>query len=123
MSTETRLFTGLVLFVGIIVVSVVGYDIYMHPPDPETVGTAIIEITGEGAFRGSLGTIRDEHAIHATAPVTLSVDFRRADYVFADVGDSQDIEATIGVKRNETIEIVEKGTGIVMWKVPPHRWN
>jgi hypothetical protein len=58
-------------------------DIYLHPPDPDPAGTAIIEISGtEGIrFRGTVGTVGDEHTIEGRTPITFTTTYRRADYV------------------------------------------
>jgi hypothetical protein len=69
------------LFVGAVVVGFVGYDIYLHPADPEPVGKAIIEVTGapDLAFSGSVGTIACPYGIEGQTPVALKVPYRRAD--------------------------------------------
>ena len=46
----TVLFTGLTILVGIVVVGVVAYDIYLHPAAPKPVGTAVIKISGTAPF-------------------------------------------------------------------------
>lgn len=83
LTAEFKIFTLLVLLVGAVVVAGVAWDIYLHPPDPEPVGTAKIVVSGtEGvAFKGTVGTVRDEHAIEARTPLAFSVPYRRADYI------------------------------------------
>ncbi len=127
-SAEFKLFGALSLLVGIIVVATVAYDIYLHPADPETVGTATIEISGTTHFRGDVGTVANMHTIEGNGPATVEVPYRRADYVVADIEqDSGTVEicAYLVVGRKPSGEVraecttVEEGTGtLLMWKVP-----
>jgi hypothetical protein len=65
MSTETKMFTALTLFVGIVVVATVGYAIYEQPREPKFIGTATITVTGKPhtKFSGTVGTLMDEHEV------------------------------------------------------------
>jgi hypothetical protein len=78
---------ALMVFVGALVIAVVGYDIYLHPPDPSPVGTATIEISGtEGIrFRGTVGIESAEYTLEGETPVTFTTPYRRADYVTANI--------------------------------------
>jgi hypothetical protein len=118
-----------VVLVGIIVVGTVAYDIYLHPADPEPVGTAIIKVSGDARFTGTVGTVRDQHGIRGTTPVALAVPYRKADYVIAQVNSPETVEAKIYMEyqvtekgKTETKQrVVEegRGTGIVLtWKPP-----
>jgi hypothetical protein len=77
LTAESKLFGSLVLLVGAIVVAGVAWDIYLHPPDPDPVGTARIVVSGteDIAFRGTVGTVRDEHEIEGRTPLTFSVPY------------------------------------------------
>ena len=136
MSAESKLFGGLVLLVGAMVVAGVAWDIYLHPPDPEPVGTAKIVVSGtEGvAFKGTVGTVRDEHAIEARTPLTFSVPYRRADYITTTISPVEEGgQETLKVEIRELVTIgdrtvertVEEGqteaTGgevLLVWKAP-----
>lgn len=134
MTTESRVFGALVLLVGVVVVAVVAYDIYLHPPDPNPVGTAIIEISGtEGVrFRGTVGTESDEYTLEGRTPVTFTTPYRRADYVTADISPAEEGgQGTLKVEIKKVVieakdKTVEEGqteaTGgrvFLVWK-PPH---
>jgi hypothetical protein len=125
LSTEFKIFTAITIFIGMIVVAGVALDIYLHPPDPEPVGTAIIKVSGDSRFTGTVGTVRDQHGIKGTTPVALTVPYRKADYVMAEINSPETVEARIYVEYeegNETKQRVVKegsGTGIVLvWKPP-----
>jgi len=133
-TTESRVFGALVLLVGVVVVAVVAYDIYLHPPDPNPVGTAIIEISGtEGIrFRGTVGTEREEYTLEGRTPVTFTTPYRRADYVTADISPAEEGgQGTLKVEIKKVVieakdKTVEEGqteaTGgrvFLVWK-PPH---
>jgi len=62
-TTEFKVLSAFALFIVIIVASVVGYDIYLHPPDPEVVGTATIKISGTSHFQGEVGTEAITHTL------------------------------------------------------------
>jgi uncharacterized phage protein gp47/JayE len=111
-SSESKVFGALVLLVGAVVVGVVAYDIYLHPPGPEQVGVATIVISGEGRFNGEVGTEANLYTIEATSPATVKVPYSLADYVVADI--EQDLVwVEIRVKK----KTVEKGAGnTLMWK-------
>jgi hypothetical protein len=130
LSTESKLFGALVLLVGVAVVAAVAWDLYVHPPDPDPVGTAIIKVSGGSRFTGTVGTVRDQHGIRGTTAVALTVPYRKADYVMAEVNGPEAVEARIYVEyevreEGETLtrrRMVKEGsgTGIVLaWKPPP----
>jgi hypothetical protein len=98
LSTEFKIFTAITIFIGMIVVAGVALDIYLHPPDPEPVGTAIIKVSGDSRFTGTVGTVRDQHGIKGTTPVALTVPYRKADYVMAEVNSPETVEARIYVE-------------------------
>lgn len=111
MTTESRVFGALVLLVGVVVVAVVAYDIYLHPPDPNPVGTAIIEISGtEGIrFRGTVGTESDEYTLEGRTPVTFTTPYRRADYVTADISPAEEGgQGTLKVEIRKVVVIEAK---------------
>ena len=132
MTGECKLFTALVVFVGIIVVGTVGYDIYLHPPGPNPIGTSIIEIEGTKGirFRGTVGTVREEHAIEGTTPVTFKTPYTRADYVAANISPvEQGSQGTLKVEIKKVVinakdKTVEKeqttGGGVFLMWEPPH---
>jgi hypothetical protein len=109
MTAEFKLFGGLVLLVVAIVVAGVAWDIYLHPPDPEPVGTAKIVVSGtEGvAFKVTVGTVRDEHAIEARTPLAFSVPYRRADYITTTISPVE--EGGQGTLKAEIRELVTIG--------------
>jgi hypothetical protein len=109
MSAESKLFGGLVLLVGAMVVAGVAWDIYLHSPDPEPVGTAKIVVSGTGgvAFKGTVGTVRDEHAIEARTPLAFSVPYRRADYITTTISPVE--EGGQGTLKAEIRELVTIG--------------
>jgi hypothetical protein len=129
-TSESRVFGALVLLVGAWVVAIVAYDIYLHPADPEPVGTAIIEISGtEGIdFRGTVGTVRDEHEIEGTTPLTFTTPYRRADYVAVNISPmwqknqgtlKAEIKKVIANAKDKTLE-KEQTTGggvFLIWKL------
>jgi hypothetical protein len=136
MSFEFKVFSGLVLLVGAIVVAGVAWDIYLHPPDPEPVGTAKIVVSGtEGvAFRGTVGTVRDEHAIEARTPLAFSVPYRRADYITMTISPEgvggqgilkAEIRKSVTIKGRTVERTVEEGQTeaaggevLLVWKAP-----
>jgi hypothetical protein len=132
MTTETRLFSALVLLVLVIVVATVAYDIYLHPPGPNTIGMSIIEIEGTEGIRvkGTIGTVRELHAIEASTPVTFKTPYTRADYVAVDLspveeGGQATLKAEIKkVVINAKDKTVEKeqaaGGGVFLIWEPPH---
>ena len=63
------------LFVGVVVIGVVGYDIYANPPDPKPVGTAEIEVSGTAHFRGRFGIAEETYAVEGVAPATIRVPY------------------------------------------------
>ena len=83
----TRLFTGLTLLVGLFVLGAVGYAIYLQPSNPQPLGTATVEITGDSkvAFSGTVGVVNDERRIEGTAPTRLEVPYEEADDVAAGI--------------------------------------
>ena len=132
MTSECKVFTALVVFVGIIVVGTVGYDIYRHPAGPNPVGTSIIEIEGTKGirFKGTVGTVREQHAIEASTPVTFKTPYTRADYVVANISPvNQRSQATLKAEIKKVIvnakdKTVEKeqttGGGVFLIWEPPH---
>jgi len=110
LSTETKVFSALVLLVGAIVIAVVAYDIYLHPPDPEPAGTARIEIRGtEGIdFRGTVGTASEanEHVIEGSTPVTFTTPYRSSDYVTADISPAK-LEGGQGTLKVEIKKVIK----------------
>lgn len=131
LTAESKLFGLLVLLVGAIVMAGVAWDIYVHPPDPEPVGTAKIVVSGtEGiAFRGTVGTVRDEHEIEGRTPLTFSVPYRRADYVTASVEPVEDGSGTLWVNikqmrekaKDKIVQREQTRSGreiVVVWKAP-----
>lgn len=87
MSSEFKVFTGLVLFVGILVIGIVAYDIYLHPPDPDPAGTVTVNVSGTPGipFEGRIYIENDQHAIEAETPFTFRTGYRYADYIYADI--------------------------------------
>jgi hypothetical protein len=136
MSPEFKVFSGLVLLVGAIVVAGVAWDIYLHPPDPEPVGTAQIVVSGtEGvAFRGTVGTVRDEHTIEARTPLAFSVPYRRADYITTTISPVEEgghgtlkaeIRKSVTIEGRTVERTVEEeqteaagGEVLLVWKAP-----
>jgi hypothetical protein len=119
---ETRMFTAAVVLIGIAIVGIVAYDIYLHPPDPEPAGTATIQILGNDRFTASVGTLGDEHSVKDRAPFTFETDYRYADYVVATInnGGPGTLTARIQVK-GETVDerqIQSGGRIALMWKAP-----
>ena len=109
---------ALVLFIGALVVAVIAYDIYLHPVDPNPVGTATIEISGtEGIhFQGTVGTESDEYTLEGRTPVTFKTPYRRADYVTADISPAEEEkgQGTLKVEIRKVVinakdKTVEKG--------------
>ena len=127
----STLFTAATLLVGVAIVGIVAYDIYLHPAAPKPVGTAVIKISGTAPFRGDVGTLNryGTHTIEGRAPVTLEVPYGRADYVSAVMERSSGTVA-ICLKHErvtKTFKIViicttvEKSSDpdpLVMWKAP-----
>jgi hypothetical protein len=127
----TVLFTGLTILVGIVVVGVVAYDIYLHPAAPKPVGTAVIKISGTAPFRGEVGTLNryGTHTIEGRAPVTLEGPYGRADYVSA-VMERSSGTVEICVERErvrenpksddacKTVVKSSESDALVMWKAP-----
>jgi hypothetical protein len=101
------------LLVCIIVVGIVGWDIYEHPADPDPVGVAKVEISGTGHFRGDVGTGGHAYTIEGEAPATVKVPFRRADYIAAVMKQSPGM-----VRIKAKHETVEEGSDVMMWDVP-----
>lgn len=132
LTAESKMFGFLVLLVGAIVVAGVAWDIYLHPPDPDPVGTARIVVSGtEGiAFRGTVGTVRDEHEIEGRTPLKFSVPYRRADYVAASVESVEEdgsgtlqvaIEQVREQAKDKIVQREQTGAGrevVVVWKPP-----
>jgi hypothetical protein len=125
-TTELRLFnvliSALMLVVGVVVVGVVAYDIYLHPADPQAVGTATIKLSGTSRFEGDIGAVSttgsNTFAIEGRAPVTVKVPFARADHVVADLGrESGVVKIRVECKRVAKQEASEAGAAL-MWKVP-----
>jgi hypothetical protein len=133
-TTELRLFnvliSALMLLVGIVVVGVVAYDIYLHPADPQAVGTATIKVSGTSHFEGDVGTVSttgsNTFAIDGRAPVTVEVPFTRADHVLADIELAKPSEAgTVEIRAEcKTVakipasEASSEARTSLMWKVP-----
>jgi hypothetical protein len=107
-----------VTLVGIlVVVLMVGYDIYRLPADPRVVHTATVKISGTGRFQGTLGTVSNEWAVEGRAPLTVEVPYRRIDYVSADIRMDDGSSGTAKIEVD--CKPVAEGTGhVVMWKVP-----
>jgi len=107
-----------VTLVGILViVLVVGYDIYRHPPDPRFVHSATVVVSGTGRFQGDVGTPFNMYTVEGNAPLTVQVPYRRADSVTADIrmgeGATGAVEIRLGCRT------VAEGAGhVIMWKVP-----
>jgi hypothetical protein len=132
MTAEFKEFSALVVFVGIIVVATVGYDIYRHPAGPNPVGTSIIEIEGTKGirFKGRIGTVREEHAIEGTTPLTFKTPYTRADYVVANLSPvNQGSQGTLKAEIKKVVinakdKTVEKeqttGGGVFLMWEPPH---
>jgi hypothetical protein len=112
-TAEFKVFTALTLFVAISVVAIVAYDIYMHPPDPNPVGTATIKISGTAHFQGDVGTVANTYTIEGRAPVTVKVPYRRADYVVADIEQSS---GTVEIRDNKGQTVQEGSNTLLMWK-------
>jgi hypothetical protein len=107
-------FIATTLFCMLLVVGVVGYDIYLHPSDPSPAGVALIEVTGEGHFHGEVGTARSMQAVTGVAPFSIEVPYRRGDVIGADVSFEKQGAAKIRVE----CKTVAKGSGMLVWKVP-----
>lgn len=132
MTGECKEFTAIVVFIGIVVVGTVGYDIYRHPAGPNPVGTSIIEIEGTKGirFRGMIGTVRELHAIEGTTPLTFKTPYTRADYVAVDLSPvEQGSQATLKAEIKKVVinaedKTVEKeqatGGGVFLMWEPPH---
>ena len=121
----TRLFTGLTLLVGLFVLGTVGYAIYLQPSNPQPLGTATVEITGDSkvAFSGTVGVVNDERRIEGTAPTRLEVPYEEADDVAAVI--EQQGSGTLRVRIRVGNEKVDEGRTstigervAVMWKAP-----
>jgi hypothetical protein len=116
-STEFKALVVLVLFIGALVVAVIAYDIYLHPSDPNPVGTATIEISGTAGihFQGTVGTQSDEYTLKGRTPVTFKTPYRRADYVTADISPTEEKgQGTLKVEIRKVVsnakdKTVEKG--------------
>jgi hypothetical protein len=126
-SSGTWLFTGLTLLIGAVVVAVVAYDIYLHPPDPAPVGTATIEVSGTSGihFKGTVGTLREEHPIEGATPLKFETEYRRADYVVANLAKEEPSPGTLKVAIRVGEQTVDEGQTqrrgdkvLVMWKAP-----
>ena len=118
-TAEFKLFTALTLFVGIIVVVTVAYDIYLHPPDPRIAGTATIKISGTAHFQGDVGTLANTYTIEGRAPVTVKVPYRPADYVVADIEQSSGTVEIIRNDKGHKGQTVQEGSNtLLMWKAP-----
>ena len=127
----TKLFTAVTLLVGICVVGVVGLYLYLTTPNPESAGTATIEVWGEGEavirFSGTVGALNDEHSIEAQTPFAFEAPYRYADYVVATIEKDEHEEAQEPLKVAIRVddEAVDKGQveaagsrASVMWKAP-----
>jgi hypothetical protein len=107
-----------VTLVGILlVVLVVGYDIYRHPADPRFVHSATVVVSGTGHFQGDVGTAFNLYTLEGSAPLSVEVPYRRADDVSADI--RLDEKATGAVEIRVGCRTVAEGAGhVLMWKVP-----
>jgi hypothetical protein len=122
----TKLFTALTLLVGVFVVGVVAYNIYLHPAAPRPVGTAIIKISGTALFSGEVGTLNryGTHTIKGTAPVRVEVPYGRADYVSANMERSSGaVEICVKPETRQkdgckTVAKSSESDALVMWKAP-----
>lgn len=122
MSTETKYFGALVLFIGLIVVLTVGYDIYRYPASPDAIGEAKVLVEGTGHFDGEIGSERgDTYTISGNAPFSASVPYKAADYVFADIERDSGGAVKILLSRDKKKDkVVEEGSGstFLMWDAP-----
>jgi hypothetical protein len=109
------------LIVCIVVVGIVGYDIYQTPPEPYVVYAARVVISGTGHFQGDVGTPFNAYTVHGTvsqgSPITIEVPYRRADYVSAYVRWADGASGTTKI-RVACRTVAERTAHVVMWKVP-----
>jgi hypothetical protein len=121
LTTEAKLFAALTVFVGVIVVAAVGYDIYLHPAEPQPLEKpAVIEISGTGRFHGVVGTTRrgGTYTIEGGAPATVKVPYALADFVVANVELPSGSEAG-NVKIRVKGKTVKEGAGtLLVWRPP-----
>ena len=107
-----------VTLVGILlVVLVVGYDIYQHPPDPRFVHSATVEVSGTGHFQGHVGTPFNMYAVEGRGPLTVEVPYRRADHVAADIRIDDGASGAVEI-RVECRTVAAGARHVLMWKVP-----
>jgi hypothetical protein len=118
MSAEFKVFTALVVLIGVVVIVAISLDIYLHPPDPRQVGTATVEISGTTRFRGEVGTAGDTLIIEGKAPVSVEVPFARADFVVAQMEESPgDLSPTLKIRVKDRT-VAKSSGGLVSWDVP-----
>ncbi|HEX2097689.1 MAG TPA: hypothetical protein VHF46_01345 [Rubrobacteraceae bacterium] len=118
MEADQKVFSAIVLLVGILVLVGIGYDIYRFPADPEELGTATIKIKGTSPFQGEVGTYYGEtHTYKGKAPVTVRFPYRQSDHISVDVNSAGTLDVEIRLKDR----IVEKGQGrniFLFWEAP-----
>lgn len=119
MTTETKAFGALVIFIGAIVVAAVGYDMYLHPASPQVMDEALVKITGTSAFHGKVGTVENASEIDGKAPFTMTVPYRLSDYVTADI-DFASSPGTVKIRvACRTVKETTASGRLLIWKVPP----
>jgi hypothetical protein len=121
----TWLFTGLTLLVGLFVLGTAGYAIYLQPSNPQPLGTATVEISGnpDTLFSGTVGTLTDEHDIRGEVPITFEVPYKQADYVVTNL--EQQGSGALRVRIKAEGETMDEGQAnesgdhvVLMWKAP-----
>ena len=105
----------------IVIMGIVGYDIYQHPADPHFVHSVTVKISGTGHFQGDVGTPFNAYTVEGDvrkdSPFTIEVPYRRSDYVSAYVRWSDGASGTTKIQVDcRTVD--ESEHHAVGWKVP-----
>jgi hypothetical protein len=118
---------GCSLLVGLVVILIVGYDIFRYPATPKEMGEAGVKIVGTGHFQGDVGSYQGEtHTIEGRAPFITYFPYKEADYVFADI-ERVSQEAVKLLLKDKVVEkgklkdkVIESGQGstFLMWESP-----